>query len=77
MLKFNREQRKKSSHRPRQVDIDQGKCRRIHDCVAAFACPTFTRHQDGTVNVNPDLCIGDGSCIQTCPIKAISAPKEK
>ncbi|MEW5909976.1 MAG: indolepyruvate ferredoxin oxidoreductase subunit alpha, partial [Thermodesulfobacteriota bacterium] len=72
MLKFNREQRKKSNYRLRQVEIDQDKCRRIHDCVAAFGCPTFTRHEDGSVTVNPDLCIGDGSCIQTCPAQAIS-----
>ncbi|HAO19651.1 MAG TPA: hypothetical protein DCQ37_03600 [Desulfobacteraceae bacterium] len=36
-----------------------------------FACPTFTRDQDGSVHINTDLCIGDGSCIQTCPAAAI------
>jgi len=77
MLKFNREQRKKPGYQTRRVDIDKNICRRIYDCVAIFGCPTFTRMKDGSVEVNPDLCIGDGSCIQTCPAKAISPVKER
>jgi len=77
MLKFNREQRKKPGYQTRRVDIDKNICRRIYDCVAVFGCPTFTRMKDGSVEVNPDLCIGDGSCIQTCPAKAISPVKER
>jgi len=76
MLKFNREQRKKPGYQTRRVDIDKNICRRIYDCVAEFGCPTFTRMKDGSVEVNPDLCIGDGSCVQTCPAKAISPVKE-
>ncbi len=76
MLKFNREQRKKPTYEARRVTVDKDTCRRIYDCVAKFGCPTFTRMQDGSVEVNPDLCIGDGSCIQTCPAKAISPEKE-
>ncbi len=75
MLKFTREARKKPNYQLRQVDIDQNTCDRIHACVAQFGCPTFTRHGDGHVEVNPDLCIGDGSCLQTCPSKAITSPK--
>jgi indolepyruvate ferredoxin oxidoreductase alpha subunit len=40
--------------------------------VQDFACPSFTRAADGSVTVNPELCIGDGSCMQTCPSKAIT-----
>ena len=76
MLKFTREQRKKDGYKERRVEIDQQKCRRIHDCIASFACSTFTLKKDGAVTVNPDLCIGDGSCIQTCPAKAVSPAKE-
>lgn len=71
MLKFVREQRRKKGHQPRMVSIDQAACKRIHACVAAFGCPTFTRYDDGKVEINTDLCIGDGSCIQTCPASAI------
>jgi len=74
MLKFNREQRRKPGFEPRRVDIDQQACRRIHECAAVFACPTFTLKPDGRVEVNSDLCIGDGSCVQTCPAEAITAP---
>lgn len=71
MLKFTREQRRKKGYRPRQVSIDQAVCDRNHACVAEFGCPTFTRNADGSVEINTDLCIGDGSCIQTCPTSAI------
>jgi indolepyruvate ferredoxin oxidoreductase alpha subunit len=43
--------------------------------VETFSCPTFVRHADGAVSINPDLCIGDGSCIQTCPAGAIQKPE--
>jgi indolepyruvate ferredoxin oxidoreductase alpha subunit len=75
MLKFTREQRRKDGYQLRQVEIDQEKCERIHTCVAQFGCPTFTRTEDGTVTINRDLCIGDGSCLQTCPTQAITKPQ--
>jgi len=75
MLKFTREQRKKPAFKPRRVDIDQQKCNQIHICVEKFACPTFVRKSDGKVEINPDLCIGDGSCLQTCPSAAIKQPE--
>ncbi|MDD2463666.1 MAG: indolepyruvate ferredoxin oxidoreductase subunit alpha [Desulfobulbus sp.] len=74
MLLFTRNQRQKSSYEPRTVRIDQNQCSRMHTCVQDFACPSFTRASDGTITVNRDLCIGDGSCIQTCPSKAIGRP---
>ena len=72
MLKFTREQRKKPGYAQRHVEIDQATCERIHTCIEAFGCPTFTRDSSGQVTINTDLCIGDGSCIQTCPSKAIA-----
>lgn len=76
MLKFTREQRKKPGFTLRQVDIDQQQCERIHECIEIFGCPTFTRKSDGSIHINPDLCIGDGSCLQTCPSSAIQTPRE-
>ena len=75
MLKFTREQRRKPGYQPKRVDIDQQKCRRLYECIRDFACPTFTQMEDGRIEINPDLCIGDGSCVQTCPSEAISTPK--
>ncbi len=75
MLKFTRQQRKKPDHVDRRVSVDPTRCRRIHACVAEFGCPTFVRHDDGRVSIQPDLCIGDGSCIQTCPASAIRPPE--
>ncbi|MDR2549198.1 MAG: 4Fe-4S binding protein [Desulfobulbus sp.] len=72
MLLFTRNQRRKSGYQARHVHIDQGTCARIHTCVQTFACPSFSRAADGSVSVNPELCIGDGSCIQTCPTGAIA-----
>jgi indolepyruvate ferredoxin oxidoreductase alpha subunit len=75
MLKFTREQSRKPGYKRRRVEIDQEQCERLHKCVEEFACPTFQRKGEGRVEVNEDLCIGDGSCIQTCPAKAINLPK--
>ena len=75
MLKFTREARRKPGYQAKQVHIDQELCNQTYDCVASFGCPTFTRHKDGTVTINQDLCIGDGSCLQTCPSQAIEKPR--
>jgi indolepyruvate ferredoxin oxidoreductase alpha subunit len=72
MLLFTRNQRRKSGYVDRHVTIDQSVCTRAHVCVQDFACPSFIRAADGSVTVNPELCIGDGSCMQTCPSKAIT-----
>ncbi len=72
MLLFARKQRKKSGFAPHHVRIDQAQCARLHTCVEDFGCPSFSRGPDGTISVNRDLCIGDGSCIQTCSQKAIT-----
>ena len=71
MLKFTREQRKNPTYQHKHVTIDQELCERIHTCIETFGCPTFTRDAGGKVTINTDLCIGDGSCIQTCPTQAI------
>ncbi len=75
MLKFMRQQKKKPAYQQRAVAVDQDTCQRVHECVEVFACPTFTRDSEGRVTINHDLCIGDGSCLQTCPAKAITSPK--
>ncbi len=77
MLKFIREQQQKPGFRRSRVAITQDTCERIHECVEKFGCPTFQKDEDGRVLVNPDLCIGDGSCIQTCPVEAISPAGKK
>jgi len=71
MLKFTRNQKRKKGFQVRRVVIDQELCSQNHECVASFGCPTFTRNRDGSVEINPDLCIGDGSCVKTCPALAI------
>ncbi|MFZ5572428.1 MAG: thiamine pyrophosphate-dependent enzyme [Thermodesulfobacteriota bacterium] len=75
MLKFMREQRRRPDFKSRRVAVDQEKCRRLHTCVEEFACPTFTRAADGAVTIHPDLCIGDGSCRQTCKAEAVVGPE--
>jgi indolepyruvate ferredoxin oxidoreductase alpha subunit len=71
MLKFTREARRKPGWSARRVKIDQGVCERAHECVERFACPTFQRDSEGKVTVGSELCIGDGSCRQICPVEAI------
>ncbi|MBN2280527.1 MAG: 4Fe-4S binding protein [Candidatus Marinimicrobia bacterium] len=72
MLKFTRIQRQKPNYKQHHVHIDQNICNKTYECIEKFGCPSFTKHNDGHVAINEDLCIGDGSCIQTCPVTAIN-----
>jgi indolepyruvate ferredoxin oxidoreductase alpha subunit len=72
MLKHTREQKRQGAWKGVPVRVDQGKCRRIHECVSVFACPSYQVDGQGQVHVQEDLCIGDGSCLQTCPEAAIA-----
>lgn len=73
MLKFTRNARRKagSSWKARYVRVDQSLCTKIHECVERFGCPSFQLREGGVVEINRDLCIGDGSCRQTCPSVAL------
>jgi indolepyruvate ferredoxin oxidoreductase alpha subunit len=75
MLKSMRRQRRTPGFQKRQVAVDPDRCSRAYPCIEAFACPTFVRHGDGRITTNPELCIGDGSCRQTCPSAAIGKPQ--
>lgn len=75
MLKFTREQRRKGTYRDHKVYIDQDVCDHSYVCVEDFACPTFQKDENGDIHVHTDLCIGDGSCVQTCPVTAIKHEK--
>ena len=76
MLKFMRERRRNSTGlKTQHVTVAQGSCARHYVCAAEFACPSFIRQPDGSVTVNTELCIGDGSCMQTCPSQAIGRKK--
>lgn len=71
MLKFTKEMKKKNpDYKPKKVFIDENKCSLKKVCISEFGCPSFNIENE-KVFVNEDLCIGDGSCIQTCPDKAI------
>jgi indolepyruvate ferredoxin oxidoreductase alpha subunit len=72
MLKYTREQKRQGTGKGLMVNVDQEKCRKIHECVSVFACPSYQIAADGAVKVSEDLCIGDGSCLQTCPATAVA-----
>ena len=71
MLLFTRKQRRANGYVDRHVQVNQSTCSHSYACVQDFACPSFIRAKDGSITVNPELCIGDGSCMQTCPSQAI------
>lgn len=75
MLKFTRLQRKKPGFVQKHIKINRETCTKTHACVERFACPTFIRNQDESVDINLDLCIGDGSCKKSCPEQAIEFDK--
>jgi len=73
MLKLTRSARRKagSGWKARYVRVDQNLCSKNHECVERFGCPSFQLRDGGVVEINRDLCIGDGSCRQTCPSVAL------
>lgn len=78
MLRFTRERSRKGSSRPAPAMVKQDVCTRNHECIEVFGCPSFQRKSDGSVWVTADLCIGDGSCLATCPSSALELrQKEK
>jgi indolepyruvate ferredoxin oxidoreductase alpha subunit len=74
MLKATREARRAGTFKDRMVTVNQTTCTLAHDCVSTFACPTFQMDAEGRVTTHPDLCIGDGSCLQSCPARAVTPP---
>jgi len=73
MLKMTRDNKRKNpGFKLSPVTIDQSACDKRHVCAAEFGCPSFVRADDGSITVHEDLCIGDGSCMQTCPVHAIA-----
>ncbi|WP_206076326.1 thiamine pyrophosphate-dependent enzyme [Marinitoga lauensis] len=71
MLKLTREQRKKGIFKNNKVEVTD-KCDHQYVCISDFGCPAYQITPEGNVWVQEDLCIGDGSCIQTCPTNALS-----
>ena len=51
--------------------MDQEKCTQCNVCVSEFGCPAFQREDSGRITVKKDTCIGDGSCVQTCEVRAL------
>lgn len=75
MLKFTRDASRKPNYRKRSVSVDGETCTLRLNCIKDFACPTFQWTDDGRVQTHKDLCIGDGSCMPTCPTQAIRPDK--
>ncbi|MFW9921770.1 MAG: thiamine pyrophosphate-dependent enzyme [Candidatus Thorarchaeota archaeon] len=48
--------------------IDHEVCRNIQNCLIQFACPAIEKKGEKP-EINTDLCIGCGCCVQTCPMK--------
>ncbi|MHA1220839.1 MAG: thiamine pyrophosphate-dependent enzyme [Candidatus Heimdallarchaeota archaeon] len=48
--------------------IDHDICRNIQNCIIDFACPAIEKKGEKP-QINTDLCIGCGCCVQICPLK--------
>lgn len=59
---------------PRAVIVDENKCEGCGICYATFGCPAIGRQHNGQAFIHEDLCNGNGSCIQVCPVAAIVRP---
>lgn len=72
MLQVSGKQKKKSPNlKIPKITVDQDACTKCGICVSEFGCPSFEKHDAGKVTVASDVCIGDGSCVQTCPSGAL------
>lgn len=48
------------------------KCKKCGICLT-IDCPGISKNADGTVAVDPDLCMGCNLCVEVCPPKALKA----
>lgn len=49
-------------------------CDRCMTCIRDLECPAFTyRKEEKRVEINGDVCVGCGFCVQVCPAQAIRA----
>jgi NAD-dependent dihydropyrimidine dehydrogenase PreA subunit len=63
------------SANPNIVWIDPDTCEKCMICVEVFGCPAIQRGAGGLVPwIHAELCNGNGSCIQVCPVGAIKRP---
>ena len=69
------------SANPNIVWIDPDACEKCMICVEVFGCPAIQRGESkdpagfGVVPwIHAELCNGNGSCIQVCPLNAIKRP---
>jgi len=74
MLALTRKNRRQGRAPQPPVQIGDA-CTRQLTCITEFGCPSFQRAADGRIHVHPDLCIGDGSCRQTCAAGAIESTR--
>ncbi len=56
------------------VVIDENICEGCGTCYEQFACPAIARQPNRQALIINDLCNGNGSCIQVCPVQAIVRP---
>jgi TPP-dependent indolepyruvate ferredoxin oxidoreductase alpha subunit len=53
------------------VFIDADVCIRCYTCVEKFACPAIQKAGPGEAPwIHAELCNGNGSCMQVCPVNA-------
>jgi TPP-dependent indolepyruvate ferredoxin oxidoreductase alpha subunit len=56
------------------VIADENICEGCGTCYSEFSCPAIGRKSNGQAKIYADLCNGNGSCIQVCPVSAIVRP---
>lgn len=56
------------------VKIDLNLCDGCGICYEKFSCPAIGRNADKTAFIVNELCNGNASCVQVCPVGAIFHP---
>jgi indolepyruvate ferredoxin oxidoreductase alpha subunit len=57
------------------LEVKQDKCDECSVCLEELSCTAIYTDEDGSVNIDPQLCNKCNVCVQVCPEKAIGIKK--
>ena len=58
-----------------QLEVKQDKCDGCAVCLEELSCTAIYTDEDGSVQLDPQLCNKCNVCVQVCPEKAIKVKK--
>ncbi|NTV30257.1 MAG: 4Fe-4S binding protein [Candidatus Omnitrophica bacterium] len=50
------------------------KCKKCYACLN-IGCPALSKAEDGSVRVDPEVCVGCYMCVGSCKFDALAKPE--